>query len=60
MSAPLEIEPGDVLLFHGLSFIPWSIRWFDGTDVNHAAIALEPETNLLRSASLVTVSTATD
>lgn len=40
----LEIQPGDVLLFHGHSFVSWAIRWFDGTDVNHAAIALDVDT----------------
>ena len=36
-----DIEPGDVLLFHGHSFVSWAIRKLDGTRVNHAAIALE-------------------
>lgn len=36
----LEIAPGDVLLFHGRGFVSWAIRKFDGTEVNHAAIAL--------------------
>jgi hypothetical protein len=39
-----EIKAGDVLLFHGKGFISWGIRKFDGTDVNHAAIALDPAT----------------
>ncbi len=38
-----DIRPGDVLLFHGNSFVSWAIRWFDGTDVNHAAIALDAD-----------------
>lgn len=33
------IEPGDVLLFRGNSFISRAIRFFDGSLVNHAAIA---------------------
>jgi hypothetical protein len=36
--------PGDVLLFHGDGFISWAIRKFDRTEVNHAAIALDPST----------------
>jgi hypothetical protein len=44
-----EIRRGDVLLFHGDSFISWAIRLFDGTDVNHAAIALD-ETTLAEAA----------
>jgi len=36
-----DIEPGDVLLFHGHSFVSWAIRKFDGTKVNHTAIALD-------------------
>jgi hypothetical protein len=43
VSAQLEIHAGDVLLFHGHSFVSWAIRWFDGADVDHAAIALGPE-----------------
>jgi hypothetical protein len=35
-----DIEPGDVLLFHGHGFTSWAIRKLDGTRVNHAAIAL--------------------
>jgi hypothetical protein len=35
-----DIQPGDVLLFHGNSLISWAIRLFDGGDVNHAAIAM--------------------
>lgn len=37
----VEIKAGDVLLFHGNGFVSWGIRKFDGTDVNHAAIALD-------------------
>lgn len=40
MGVESEIRPGDVLLFHGHSFVSWAIRFFDGTDVNHVAIAL--------------------
>jgi hypothetical protein len=36
-----DIQPGDVLLFHGNSFISWAIRKLDGSRVNHAAIALD-------------------
>ena len=39
-----EIRAGDVLLFHGNGFISWGIRKFDGTDVNHAAIAMDSTT----------------
>ncbi len=35
-----EIKPGDVLLFHGDSFVSWAIRRIDGSEVNHAAVAL--------------------
>jgi hypothetical protein len=35
-----DIEPGDVLLFHGHGLTSWAIRKLDGTRVNHAAIAL--------------------
>jgi hypothetical protein len=34
------IRAGDVLLFHGKGFLSWAIRVGDGTEVNHAAIAL--------------------
>ena len=37
---PAEVKPGDVLLFHGKSFVSWGIRAVDGTEVNHAAVAL--------------------
>lgn len=40
MTTVTDIRPGDVLLFHGAGFISWAIRLFDGTEVNHAAIAL--------------------
>jgi hypothetical protein len=36
-----DIEPGDVLLFHGNSFLSWAIRKLDGSRVNHVAIALD-------------------
>lgn len=39
-----EMRPGDVLLFNGKGFISWAIRKIDGTDVNHAAIALDAST----------------
>jgi hypothetical protein len=44
MDDRVEVQAGDVLLFHGSGFIPWGIRTFDGTDVNHAAIALDATT----------------
>ena len=37
------IRPGDVLLFHGRGFVSWAIRAFDGTEVNHAAIAIDED-----------------
>jgi len=42
MDTGVDIKAGDVLLFHGNGFVSWGIRKFDGTDVNHAAIALDP------------------
>ena len=44
MDDRVEVRAGDVLLFHGNGFISWGIRAFDGTDVNHAAIALDATT----------------
>lgn len=44
MGDAVEIKPGDVLLFHGNGFVSWGIRKFDGTDVNHAAVALDATT----------------
>jgi hypothetical protein len=35
-----DVNPGDLLLFHGKSFISWAIRKIDGSEVNHVAIAL--------------------
>jgi hypothetical protein len=35
-----DVKPGEVLLFHGKSFTSWAIRKFDGSEVNHAALAL--------------------
>lgn len=35
-----DIEPGDLLLFHGDGFVSWAIRKIDGSEVNHAAVAL--------------------
>jgi hypothetical protein len=43
MASSEGVKPGDVLLFHGKSFVAWAIRAFDGTVVNHAALALEPD-----------------
>ena len=43
MSDSPDIRPGDVLLFHGNGFVSWAIRWFDGTDVNHTAIAIDAD-----------------
>jgi hypothetical protein len=38
-----DIRAADVLLFHGDGFVAWAIRAFDGTEVNHAAIALDQQ-----------------
>lgn len=38
--SPAGVLPGDVLLFHGDSFVSWAIRKIDGSKVNHAAVAL--------------------
>lgn len=35
------VQGGDVLLTHGTSAISWAIRFFDRSEVNHAAIALD-------------------
>jgi cell wall-associated NlpC family hydrolase len=35
---PSELQPGDVLLYHGNSFISRLIRLFDGTEYSHASI----------------------
>lgn len=35
-----DIRPGDLLLFRGSGFLSWAIRKIDGSEVNHAAIAL--------------------
>jgi hypothetical protein len=35
-----DVRAGDVLLFHGDSFVSWAIRKIDGSEVNHVAIAL--------------------
>jgi len=43
MGSEDQICSGDVLLFRGNSFIAWAIRAFDGTSVNHAALALESD-----------------
>jgi len=44
MDDRVEVRAGDVLLFRGGGFVSWAIRAFDGTDVNHAAIALDSTT----------------
>ncbi|HKE15707.1 MAG TPA: caspase family protein [Kofleriaceae bacterium] len=33
-----QLQPGDVLLYHGGSWVAKAIRLFDGTEVNHAGI----------------------
>lgn len=35
-----DIQPGDLLLFHGKGFVSWAIRKIDGSEVNHTAIAI--------------------
>jgi len=35
-----QLQPGDVLLFRGRGFVSRAIRLLDGSEVNHAAIAL--------------------
>jgi hypothetical protein len=40
---PGHLMPGDVLLFHRHGYISWAIRRFDESDVDHAAIVLDPE-----------------
>jgi hypothetical protein len=35
-----EVITGDILLYHGNSLVSKLIRFFDGTDVNHASICL--------------------
>jgi hypothetical protein len=37
---PKDLLPGDVLLYHGRSLLARLIRFFDGTEVNHAALFL--------------------
>jgi hypothetical protein len=41
MPFDVSVKPGDVLLFRGDSWISRAIRWFDHSEVNHAAIALD-------------------
>jgi hypothetical protein len=41
---PSPLRPGDILLFHGFGSLSWSIRRFEESDVDHAAIVLGPET----------------
>jgi hypothetical protein len=38
------IQPGDILLFRGHSFVSRAIRLIDGADVNHAALAVNAST----------------
>jgi hypothetical protein len=38
-----QLVAADVLLYHGTGWLAKAIRFFDGTDVNHAAILLEPD-----------------
>ncbi len=45
------LRPGDILLFHGYGAIPWAIRRFDESDVDHAALVLDPETMAEATAS---------
>jgi len=40
----VDIKAGDVLLFQGSGFISKAIRFLDGSEVNHAAIALDSTT----------------
>jgi hypothetical protein len=53
-----EVKDGDVLLFHGRSWLSKAIRFFDGADVNHAALAIDSSTMIeaagdgLREASI--------
>jgi hypothetical protein len=46
-----SVRPGDVLLFHSHGCISWAIRRFDESDVDHAAIVLDPETMAEATAS---------
>lgn len=39
-----RLRPGDVLLFHGHGALSWAIRRFEESDVDDAAIVLDPET----------------
>jgi hypothetical protein len=41
MAQDVTVQAGDVLLFKGDSWISRAIRWFDRSEVNHAAIALD-------------------
>lgn len=38
------VNGGDVLLFNGRSWLSKAIRFFDGADVNHAALAIDDKT----------------
>ena len=49
--SPGPLRPGDVLLFHGHGYVSWAIRRFDESDVDHAAIVLDPETMAEATAS---------
>lgn len=46
-----RLQPGDVLLFHGHGPLSWAIRRFDESDVDHAAIVLDPETVAMATVS---------
>ena len=39
-----RLRPGDVLLVHGDGAVSWAIRRFDESDVDRAAIVLDPDT----------------
>lgn len=39
-----EVLPGDILLYHGDALISKLIRFFDGTEVNHAAVCIGADT----------------
>lgn len=38
----IDVQPGDVLLYRGRGFVSKGIRFLDGSEVNHAAIAVSP------------------
>lgn len=39
-----RFQGGDILLFNGNGWLSKAIRFFDGADVNHAALAIDPTT----------------